>query len=348
MPLDVDLTAFWRQHGVLEYILLGEALTGSCGKLWQTFGIDTSNDAIHKHEIAPFVQDKYTRIFLDEVSRYEINVGDFNEYCGNSRCVVFRKDGIPNSHKVELKSDIGTFINASSTITQRTRIPPASTFLLSSPNNTNNGPTLPGSVRPSASKMSNDSNNNMAPLNHIPAPPLTSTTLSNPSAPQSASHSFKPFPSFPVTSPPPLFTSAPSLTTMHTTGQSFDFVPHYATIGHYNLFYTYQFYSMFANVHGPLPAPLRLQHVEPPPIQNSVQISHVTTSTVPITGTVTPPSTPAALAAPITPAIPPVVDHMINPTIIVNGTLIDSKPTVIAIDGNSSTKEKKKKHKKKK
>ncbi len=45
----LDLTSTWRKHGVLEYVLLGEALTGTCGKPWETYGVDLNQQVRHRH-----------------------------------------------------------------------------------------------------------------------------------------------------------------------------------------------------------------------------------------------------------------------------------------------------------
>ena len=76
---------------------LGEALTGTCGKPWETYGIDMSQQtmgvmgiptptvATSNSSNPPYTMDAYHKCMIDGVSQWEINVGDFEEYMGSSR-----------------------------------------------------------------------------------------------------------------------------------------------------------------------------------------------------------------------------------------------------------------------
>eukprot|EP00536_Pseudo-nitzschia_multiseries_P006101 jgi/Psemu1/154136/gw1.125.95.1 len=124
MPMGVDWTALFREAGVEEYILIGEADDGSCGDNWSTWGNpafwgDNSNSGgatmtnEHEHEHEPnddsdsdsdpasfhtpiqtptpsYAVDGYQRFDMDAITRYQFSSFDLAT-SKSSKTVSFRK-----------------------------------------------------------------------------------------------------------------------------------------------------------------------------------------------------------------------------------------------------------------
>jgi hypothetical protein len=105
MPMGEDWTAFFREHGIDEYILIGEADDGTCGHNWETWGnpdflpfeedheINSEGDQVPyatKDLVPPYKQDGYERWDMEALSQFQFSRFD----CAASRSsktVSFRK-----------------------------------------------------------------------------------------------------------------------------------------------------------------------------------------------------------------------------------------------------------------
>ena len=112
MPMGEDWSALFRENGIDEYILIGEADDGTCGNNWETWGNPdfrptddevAPNDASqsgNKHSLhsdstadnilPPYAVDGYERWDMDALSSYQFSRFDCAVSCG-STTVSFRK-----------------------------------------------------------------------------------------------------------------------------------------------------------------------------------------------------------------------------------------------------------------
>lgn len=94
MPMGTDWSQSFRESGVEEYILLGEADYGNCGCLWKTFG-NPAFAPISGTEmplLSPHKSDGYEKHYLDEISCFMLQRFDSDLYPGgSSRAVSFRR-----------------------------------------------------------------------------------------------------------------------------------------------------------------------------------------------------------------------------------------------------------------
>mmetsp|Transcript_11868 Transcript_11868/g.18208 ORF Transcript_11868/g.18208 Transcript_11868/m.18208 type:complete len:164 (+) Transcript_11868:1010-1501(+) len=93
MPAGHDFTKAFRDSGVDEYILVGEADDGSFGNNWETWG----NRSIIPGELeeedslsAPFEADGYRRMNIHELDEYQFSLSDRKE-SANASTVSFRR-----------------------------------------------------------------------------------------------------------------------------------------------------------------------------------------------------------------------------------------------------------------
>lgn len=111
MPMGLDWTALFRDCGVEEYILIGEADDGSCGHNWKTWGNpaffedaqevdDNNNNNISNNNngegadrdgpIPPYEMDGYVRWDMDALSQFQFSSFDCS-VSKSSKTVSFRK-----------------------------------------------------------------------------------------------------------------------------------------------------------------------------------------------------------------------------------------------------------------
>eukprot|EP00980_Cylindrotheca_fusiformis_P002508 scaffold586_cov68-Cylindrotheca_fusiformis.AAC.17 len=91
MPQMVDWTALFRQAGVDEYIMIGEADDGSCGHLWETWGNPMfAPSEGSSSESPPFETDGYRRWDMDVLSQFQFSRFDC-ALSRSSKTVSFRR-----------------------------------------------------------------------------------------------------------------------------------------------------------------------------------------------------------------------------------------------------------------
>lgn len=93
MPAGHDFTKAFRDSGVDEYILVGEADDGSFGHNWQTWGNRSMRGGELEEEdslSAPFEADSYKRMNIHELDKYQFSFSDCKE-SANASTVSFRR-----------------------------------------------------------------------------------------------------------------------------------------------------------------------------------------------------------------------------------------------------------------
>jgi len=107
MPMGQDWTSFFRNAGVDEYILIGEADDGSCGDNWLTWGNQAFHDKNTEEEDAksqrnddnsvsptlPYVIDGYQRSEMDDLRKFQFSSFDL-AVSKSSMTVSFRKNDV--------------------------------------------------------------------------------------------------------------------------------------------------------------------------------------------------------------------------------------------------------------
>jgi len=92
MPMGQDWTALFRDSGVDEYILIGEADDGSCGHNWWTWGNPAfaEDDQGSSPPIPPYEEDGYIRWDMDVLTPFQFSSFDC-KVSKSSKTVSFRK-----------------------------------------------------------------------------------------------------------------------------------------------------------------------------------------------------------------------------------------------------------------
>jgi hypothetical protein len=96
MPQMVDWTALFRESGVDEYILIGEADDGSCGHTWETWG--NPEFAPRPDSLPSYKGEGYQRWDMDVLSQFQFSRFDC-ALSRSSKTVSFRR-----KNKVETKT----------------------------------------------------------------------------------------------------------------------------------------------------------------------------------------------------------------------------------------------------